>query len=50
MVDQVTAMLSNLKAELLEPVMAKGRVKSEQLAALDRLAGQIRDHHQTSKL
>ncbi|HHW13395.1 MAG TPA: FprA family A-type flavoprotein, partial [Firmicutes bacterium] len=38
MVDQLTGLMPNLKAELLEPVVAKGRPMEAEFAALDRLA------------
>jgi flavorubredoxin len=39
--------LPHLKAELLEPVMVKGFPKSEDMAALDRLADAIAERHRT---
>jgi flavorubredoxin len=45
MVSLLTSMLPNLKVELLEPVVAKGFPKAEDLAALDRLADQIAERH-----
>jgi flavorubredoxin len=45
MVDQITALLANLKVELLPPVIAKGQPKAEDFAALDRLADQILAKH-----
>jgi flavorubredoxin len=46
MVDQLTALLANLKVELLAPVIAKGQPKAEDFAALDHLADQILAKHQ----
>ncbi|MEN6334049.1 MAG: FprA family A-type flavoprotein, partial [Phycisphaerales bacterium] len=45
MVEEVTGMLTNLKVEVLPPVIAKGRPKDEDYAALDALAEQILDKH-----
>ena len=45
MVERITEMLSNLKVELLEPVVAKGFPREEDLRALDRLADQILEKH-----
>lgn len=45
MVDQLTALLTNLKVELLPPVIAKGQPKEEDFAALDHLADQILAKH-----
>jgi len=45
MVEQLTAMLPNLKAEILEPVTTKGFPKDNDLLALDRLADEISDKH-----
>ncbi len=45
MVEQLTGLLSNLKVELLEPVIAKGHPKDDDLTALDKLADQILAGH-----
>jgi flavorubredoxin len=45
MVEQLTGMLTNLKVEVLPPVIAKGRPKDEDYAALDALAEQVLDKH-----
>jgi flavorubredoxin len=45
MVEQITGMLSNLKVEMLEPVVAKGYPKDDDFAALDKLADQILAKH-----
>ena len=48
MVDQLTALLTNLKVELIPPVIAKGQPKDEDFAALDNLADQILAKHERS--
>ena len=45
MVEQLSGMLSNLKAEILEPVLAKGEPKEGDFAALDKLADEILAKH-----
>jgi len=45
MVEQLTAMLPNLKAEILEPVITKGYPKDNDFIALDRLADEILAKH-----
>ena len=45
MVEQLTALMPNLKAEILEPVVAKGHPKEDDYAALDRLADDILAKH-----
>ena len=45
MVEQLTAMMQNIKAEIIEPVLAKGEPKQDDYAALDRLADQILAKH-----
>jgi flavorubredoxin len=45
MIEQLTGLLSNLKVELLEPVVAKGCPKEDDFAALDKLADQILAKH-----
>jgi len=50
MVEQITGMLSNLKVELLEPVVIKGFPKEESFRALDRLADQILNKHNENNL
>ena len=44
-VEQIKGMLSNLKVELLKPVVIKGFPKEEDLRALDRLADEILSKH-----
>jgi len=46
MVEQIKGMLSNLKVELLEPVIIKGFPKEEDLRALERLANEISNKHE----
>ncbi len=45
MVEQLTAMLPNLKAEILEPVITKGYPKDKDFLALDRLSDDILSRH-----
>ena len=45
MVEQLTSMLPNLKAEILEPVITKGFPKDNDFIALDRLADEILCKH-----
>ena len=45
MVEQLTSMLPNLKAEILEPVITKGYPKKADFMALDRLADEILAKH-----
>ncbi|MHC4156063.1 MAG: FprA family A-type flavoprotein [Planctomycetota bacterium] len=45
MVDQIINLVSNLKVEILEPVIAKGHPKDDDFAALDRLADDILAKH-----
>jgi flavorubredoxin len=44
-VEQLTAMMPNIKAEILEPVLTKGEPKEADYAALDRLADEISAKH-----
>ena len=50
MVEQITQMLSNLKVELLEPVVIKGFPKEQDFGALDRLADEISNKHKEHDL
>ena len=50
MVDQLVGMLSNLKVEILEPVIAKGFPRGEDFEALDRLAATIAEKHKEHNL
>ena len=45
MVDQLVGMLSNLKVEILEPVIVKGFPRGEDFESLNRLAATIADKH-----
>ncbi|MHC4527358.1 MAG: flavodoxin domain-containing protein, partial [Planctomycetota bacterium] len=45
MVEQLTAMMSNLKAQVLEPVLTKGEPTDDDFVALDKLADQILAGH-----
>jgi flavorubredoxin len=46
MVEQITGLISNLKVEVLEPVIAKGYPKDDDFAALDGLADRILVKHE----
>jgi flavorubredoxin len=50
MVEQITGLLPNLKAEILEPVTAKGYPKDDDFAALDKLADRILAKHKELKI
>jgi flavorubredoxin len=50
MVEQITSMLGNLKAEILEPVLVKGHPKDEDFKSLDKLADDILRRHKEQKL
>jgi flavorubredoxin len=45
MVEQLGGLISNIKVEVIEPVIAKGQPKDEDFAALDKLADQILAKH-----
>ena len=45
MVEQLTGMMSNLKAEILEPVLSKGEPKENDFAAIEKLADDIHAKH-----
>jgi flavorubredoxin len=45
MVETITGMISNLKVEIIEPVISKGYPKEEDFKALDRLADEILNKH-----
>lgn len=49
-VEQITALLPNLKLEILEPVLCKGFPGEEQFKALDNLAASIARKHQEASL
>jgi flavorubredoxin len=44
-VEQLAAMIPNIKAEIMEPVLAKGEPTEPDYAALDRLADEILSRH-----
>ncbi len=48
MVEQITGLISNLKVEVLEPVIAKGYPKDKDFAALKELADKILTKHKES--
>jgi flavorubredoxin len=45
MVEQLVEVLKSLKAEVIEPVIAKGYPKERDLQLLDELAGKIKTKH-----
>lgn len=45
MVEQIKGLLSNLKAEMIEPVVAKGCPKEQDFEALEKLADEILQRH-----
>ena len=45
MVEQLTGMMSNLKVEILEPVLSKGEPKENDFAAIEKLADDIHARH-----
>jgi flavorubredoxin len=45
MVEQLTGMMSNIKAEILEPVLSKGEPKENDFAAIEKLADDIHTKH-----
>ena len=46
-VERLAGLIPNLKVELLDPVMIKGRPEAPDFAALDRLADAILEKHRT---
>jgi flavorubredoxin len=48
--DIIKGMLTNLKAEMLEPVLIKGYPKEEDFKALDKLADEISKRHEEQKI
>jgi len=50
MVEQLAGLISNLKVEILEPVIAKGHPKDDDFAALERLADDILAKHRELKI
>ncbi len=49
MVEQIAGLLTNVKVEILDPVIVKGLPKKEDFKALDRLADQILGKHKGVK-
>lgn len=47
MAEQLAGLISNLKVELIPPVVAKGQPKDEDFLALDKLADEILDRHKS---
>lgn len=50
MVEQITGLMSNLKLEILEPVLVKGKPKGEDYKALERLASEIVNKHKENNI
>jgi len=50
MVEQLSGLLSNLKVEIIEPVITKGCPKADDFLALDNLADQILAKHKEIKI
>jgi len=50
MLEQITGALTNLRVEILDPVVVRGFPKEEDFKALDRLADKILDKHRTLNL
>jgi flavorubredoxin len=50
MVEQLTGLISNLKVEILEPVIAQGHPKDDDFTALERLADDILAKHRELKI
>jgi flavorubredoxin len=46
-VEQIAGLIPNLKVELLEPVLCKGYPQEADFAALDRLADEVAERHET---
>jgi len=44
-VEQISGLIGNLRAEVLEPVVCKGLPRSQDLQAIERLADQIAENH-----
>jgi len=49
MVEQLTGLLGNLKVEVIDPVLVKGRPNKDDFDALDKLVEQIVENHKTIK-
>jgi hypothetical protein len=50
MVQQLAGLIPNLKVEILDPIIVKGRPRDEDLAALDKLAATIAEKHNALNL
>ncbi len=50
MAEQITSLIPNLKAEILEPVIAKGHPKDDDFDALEKLADKILEKHRGIKI
>jgi flavorubredoxin len=50
MVEQISSAISNLKVEMIEPVMVKGRPKDDDLKKLDGLAAKIEERHRANNI
>ena len=50
MVEQITALLANLKVEILQPVITKGLPDNNDFTALDKLADKILNKHRELKI
>jgi len=50
MIEQITGMLTNIKAEILQPVLVKGLPKEEDFKSLNRLADEILKKHKEQKV
>jgi len=50
MLEQITGALTNLRVEMLDPVIIKGYPKEQDFRSLDRLADKILDKHKTLNL
>ncbi len=50
MVEQITAMLPNLKVQMIDPVVIKGHPKDADFRALDKLADEILARHKEIKI
>ncbi|MFQ5465025.1 MAG: FprA family A-type flavoprotein [Thermodesulfobacteriota bacterium] len=49
MVEQITGLMGNLKVEMIEPVMIKGKPTEDDFAAIAGLAGKIAARHEKSE-
>ncbi|MCK4979606.1 MAG: FprA family A-type flavoprotein, partial [Candidatus Delongbacteria bacterium] len=49
MVEQLSGLLGNLKVEIIDPVLVKGRPNEDDFDALDKLVEQVVENHKTIK-